>query len=432
MNVLVIGNGGREHALVWKIARSPKVDKVYCAPGNAGIAEVAECVDLPPSDLEGLVRFAYRKKIDLTVVGPEAPLVAGIVDAFEAQGLAIFGPSRKAAEIEGSKAFAKHLMQRYKIPTARYAVFTDPGEASEYVKREPVPIVVKADGLAAGKGSIVCRTHEEALQAIQQIMVERIFGRAGERVVIEEFMVGEEASILAITDGERMVVMPPSQDHKPIYDGDQGPNTGGMGAYCPAPVVDAEMLERVRREILEPAIRGMALEGRSYRGCLYAGLMITEVGPKVVEFNCRFGDPETQAVLPTIDEDLVPLLEGAAAGKLPQEGILESRRWAVCVVMASGGYPGPYEKGKVIQGLDRPFPEDVIIFHAGTSREKGQLVTSGGRVLGVTGLGATISEAIERAYWAVGKIVFDGAYYRKDIGQKALRRLRVMAGAGRA
>ncbi|MDZ7373455.1 MAG: phosphoribosylamine--glycine ligase [candidate division KSB1 bacterium] len=432
MKVLVIGSGGREHALVWKIAQSPLVDKVYCAPGNAGICQMAECVDLPVSDFDALLRFAQRKRIDLTVVGPEAPLVAGIADLFRAHGLLVFGPDRQAAEIEGSKAFAKYLMDRYGVPTADCVVFSDPEEALSYAQREPLPMVVKADGLAAGKGSIVCRTRQEAVQAVQQIMVDRIFGEAGSKVVIEEYLEGEEASILAITDGERMVILPPSQDHKPIYDGDKGPNTGGMGAYCPAPVVDRTVLERVRIEILEPTIRGMAQEGRPYRGCLYAGLMITSEGPKVVEFNCRFGDPETQAVLPAIDEDLVPLLQGAAAGNLPTQGVLEAKRWAVCVVMASGGYPGPYEKGKVIHGLDRSFPNDVIIFHAGTRREKDQLLTDGGRVLGVTGLGSSVTEAIERAYWAVGKIAFDGAYYRKDIGQKAVRRLQNMARNRRA
>ncbi len=424
MRVLVVGGGGREHALVWKITQSKEVSKVFCAPGNAGIEEVAECVPIQATDLDGLLRFADKQKIDLTVVGPEAPLVAGIVDLFESQGLAIFGPSKRAAEIEGSKAFAKYLMDRYDIPTADCVVFEDADEALHYVKTEPLPLVVKADGLAAGKGSIVCRTREEAVEAVQRIMVDRVFGAAGNKVVIEEFLVGEEASVLAVTDGENVVALPPSQDHKAIYDGDKGPNTGGMGAYAPAPVVDEEMAERVRREVLEPAVRGMALEGRPYRGCLYAGLMITDSGPKVIEFNCRFGDPETQAVLPVIDQDIVPLLYGAARGKLgegPKD--LLAARWATCVVMASGGYPGPYEKGKEIRGLDRDFGENVIVFHAGTKRVDGKVVTAGGRVLGVTGLGDTIGEAIERAYWAVGKIVFDGAYYRRDIGQKAVRRL---------
>lgn len=420
LNVLVIGGGGREHTLVWKIAQSPLVNKIYCAPGNAGIAQLAECVSINESAIEDLLNFADRKRIDLTVVGPEAPLAAGIVDAFQRQGLAIFGPTKKAAEIESSKIFAKYLMEKYQIPTAQYRAFDQYEAAKNYLASMPTPIVIKADGLAAGKGAIVCFSQEEAQEALHKMMVQSVFGSAGKKVVIEEYLRGQEASVLAITDGENLIVLLPAQDHKPIFDDDKGPNTGGMGAYAPAVQVDADMLQQIRQRILEPAIKGMALEDRPYRGVLYAGLMITRQGPKVIEFNCRFGDPETQVILPLVDGDIVPLLYGCSQGKLEQQTINFKNKFAVCVVMASGGYPGKYEKGKEIIGLERNFGTDVIIFHAGTKLANGKILTNGGRVLGITALGNDVAEAIKRAYTAVGKITFDGAYYRKDIGYKAL------------
>ncbi|MFQ5641680.1 MAG: phosphoribosylamine--glycine ligase [bacterium] len=420
MNILVIGGGGREHALVWKITQSPLVDAVYCAPGNPGIGALAACVNLPPSNSQALLEFALEKQIDLTVVGPEQPLVDGIVDEFQAEGLAIFGPSRQAAQIEGSKAFTKHLLNKYHIPTAKYQVFDKFDQARETLKESDYPTVIKADGLAAGKGALICQTEEEASLALNQIMVEKAFGEAGDKVVIEEFMVGEEASILALTDGENIVYLPSAQDHKAIFDDDTGPNTGGMGAYAPAPVIDDAMFERIKKDIFEPVVKAMTAEGTPYRGVLYAGLMMTADGPKVVEFNCRFGDPETQVVLPLIEGDLVELMFRIAGGKKIQEPIkLASNKWALCVVLASGGYPERYEKGKRIWGLDKDFDDEVVIFHAGTKQAGHQIVTNGGRVLGVTVIGDDFSRVREKAYWAVGKITFDKVYYRKDIGVKA-------------
>lgn len=421
MRILVIGGGGREHALVWKIKQSSLVEKVYCAPGNPGIGQTAECVAVSASDIDGLLAFASKNKIDLTVVGPEDPLVHGVVDEFEAQGLAIFGPSQKAAEIEGSKAFAKYIMDKYQIPTADCIVFDNATDAQDYLQEVDYPTVVKADGLAAGKGAIVCQNEETARSAIDKIMVERAFGEAGNKVLIEEFLVGEEASVLALSDGTNIVTLPPAQDHKPIFDNDEGPNTGGMGAYAPAPIVDAAMLNRVRTEILEPAIKGMAIEDRPYRGVLYAGLMITSKGPRVVEFNCRFGDPEAQAVLPLIRGDLVDAMLRIAKGKGLKSQIALANQWALCVVIASGGYPESYEKGKRIFGLEKKLGDDIVVFHAGTVQSgDGQIITNGGRVLGVTAIGDSLEAVRERAYWAVGKIAFDKAYYRKDIGAKAL------------
>lgn len=421
MKVLVIGSGGREHTLVWKLKQSDLVKKIYCAPGNAGIAQDAECVDIDASDVRGLFRFASKKKIDLTVVGPEAPLVAGIVDEFELNGMNIFGPSRRAAELEGSKAFTKYILDKYKIPTAEFSVFSDYEDAKNFIKKSPMPIVVKADGLAAGKGVIICQTREEALEALRLIMHTKAFGDAGQKVVIEECLVGSEVSVLALSDGENLVYMVPSQDHKRIFDGDQGPNTGGMGAYAPTPHISAELFERIKKEIMEPTISGMALEDRPYKGVLYAGLMITKDGPKVLEYNCRFGDPETQVVLPLAKSDL------AEAMLAVQDGRLANLQWknqdaaAVCVVIASGGYPGKYEKGKRIIGLEGPFEEGITIFHAGTKQADGQVVTNGGRVLGVTAIDENIEKAIRKVYRGVGKITFDGAYYRKDIAAKALQ-----------
>lgn len=420
MKVLVVGSGGREHTLVWKLQQNELVKKIYCAPGNAGIAQDAEVVDIDAADVRGLFRFASKKKIDLTVVGPEVPLVAGIVDEFETNGMNIFGPSQRAAELEGSKAFTKYILDKYNIPTAGFGVFSEYEEAKNFINRSPMPIVVKADGLAAGKGVIICQTREEALEALRLIMQTKAFGDAGQKVVVEECLVGSEVSVLALSDGENLVYMVPSQDHKRIFDNDQGPNTGGMGAYAPTPHISTELFERIKKEIMEPTISGMALEDRPYKGVLYAGLMITEDGPKVLEFNCRFGDPETQVVLPLAESDLVEAIMAVREGRLADFEWKNKEAAAVCVVIASGGYPGKYEKGKRIIGLDGPFEEGITIFHAGTKQVDGQIVTNGGRVLGVTAIDENIEKAIHKVYRGVGKITFDGAYYRKDIAAKAL------------
>jgi phosphoribosylamine--glycine ligase len=421
MKVLVVGGGGREHALVWKIAQSARVTRIYCAPGNAGISEQATIVPIKANDLKGLLEFSLKEGIDLTVVGPEDPLTQGIVDLFESKGLLIFGANKKAAEIEGSKAFAKEMMKKYDIPTAFYEIFDDRNEAVKYIRKQGAPIVIKADGLAAGKGVIVCKTIEEAIQSVDRIMVEKIFGEAGKRVVVEEYLIGEEASYIAFTDGKAILPMASSQDHKPIFDGDQGPNTGGMGAYSPAPVVTDEVNEKIIEKVLRPIIYGMGEEGRTYKGVLYAGLMIHEGHPKVLEFNARFGDPETQPVLMRMKGDIVPILEACMRGTLSQHRIEWDRRASICVVMASKGYPGDYEGGKAIKGLEEVSRmEGVFVFHAGTSLKGDQVLTNGGRVLGVTGLGEDIPRAIERTYQAVKKISWDGFHYRTDIGQKAL------------
>jgi phosphoribosylamine--glycine ligase len=423
MKVLVVGGGGREHSLVWKIGQSPRVSKLFCAPGNAGIAQMAECVDIPVKDLEALAAFAEGKGVDLTVVGPELPLTMGIVDLFEEKGLRIFGPHKEAAEIEGSKVFCKDLLSKYGVPTAQYRAFDNRDEAAAYVDSVAFPIVVKADGLAAGKGVIPSMTKEEALKALDTIMVEKAFGDAGRRVLVEEFLVGEEASFIVLTDGETVVPLASSQDHKPIYDGDMGPNTGGMGAYSPAPVVTEEVHRKIMEEIMIPTIGGMASEGRTYRGVLYGGLMIKEDQPKVLEFNARFGDPENQPIMIRMRGDIVPLLEACIDGGV--RGPIDwDPRWAVCVVMASDGYPGSYEKNRVIRGLGKVAEmEDIFVFHAGTARAGEDIVTSGGRVLGVTGLGEDVKVAIERTYSAVKKIHWEGVYYRTDIGKRALDRL---------
>ncbi len=427
MKVLVVGGGGREHALVWKIAQSPKVERVYAAPGNAGIAEEpkTECVDIPANDLEALRDFALKKGIDLTVVGPEEPLVKGIVDLFEEAGLVIFGPRKDAAILEGSKAFAKNFMKEMGIPTAEFEVFEDADEAKRYIRSKGAPIVVKADGLAAGKGSIVCKTVDDALEAVDRIMVDRVFGDAGNRVVVEEFMKGEEASFIVITDGENIVPLASSQDHKPVYDNDEGPNTGGMGAYSPAPVVTEEIYQKTMEEIVIPTIEGMKKKGVPFKGVLYVGLMIIDdKQPKVLEYNVRFGDPEAQPILMRMKSDIVDALTASIEGRLNECRIEYTPEAAVCVVMASGGYPGKYEKGKVIHGLDEVAKmEKVKVFHAGTRKVDGSFVTNGGRVLGVTALGDGIKEAIQRAYDAVSKITWEKVHYRRDIGAKALRRL---------
>jgi phosphoribosylamine---glycine ligase len=428
MNVLVIGAGGREHALAWKLKQSPRVTRLFCAPGNPGIASVAECVDIAADDLDGLYQFARTQKIDLTVVGPEIPLVKGIVDLFEAGGLTVFGPSKAAAALEGSKVFAKNFMKRNHIPTAAYETFdrAHEQEARAYILTHPVHVVLKADGLAAGKGAVVCQSTGEALQVVQDFFGDNILGEAGSNIVVEEFMEGEEASVFAFTDGTRYGVLEAAQDHKQIFDGDKGRNTGGMGAYAPAPIVTPAILDRIKKEIIEPTLEGMRNEGRPYRGCLYAGIMITKDGPKVVEFNCRLGDPETQVVLPLIDGDLAEILYACSTRHAASLSIASHNAAAVCVVIASGGYPDKYESGKPIHGLERIVPEDgVVVFHAGTKTIGTECVTAGGRVLGVTavGYGHELQETITTAYTAVKKITFDGAYFRSDIGKKGLRRL---------
>ncbi len=422
MRILVVGGGGREHTLVWKLKQSPLVEKIYCAPGNAGIAEDAECVPIPVEDLQGLADFAEKQNIDLTIVGPEDPLARGIVDLFQKKGLKIFGPNKKAAQLEGSKVFAKDLMVKYNIPTAEYRTFTSPQEAEQYIKEVGTPVVVKAEGLAAGKGVIVCEEEEEALLAVKKIMIDRVFGDAGNRLIVEECLRGEEASILAFTDGESILAMVSSQDHKPIFDGDRGPNTGGMGAYAPAPLVTPEISRFVEEKILIPAVQGLKVEGCSYSGVIYAGLMFTEKGPKVLEFNCRFGDPEAQVVIPLLESDLVPILQAVVEGRLSQVKAQWHEGYAVCVVMASGGYPGSYQKGMPIQGLEKQKGKDnLVVFHAGTNVQEGKIVTNGGRVLGVTGWSQSLPETLRIVYEAVESIEFQGVQYRKDIGQKALK-----------
>ena len=426
MKVLVIGGGGREHTLVWKLAQSKSVDKIYCAPGNPGIAQLAECLDLDVNNLEKLALWAKDHKIDLTVVGPEAPLVAGIVDVFKANGLTIFGPSGKAAEIEGSKIFSKELMEKYGVPTAFFKVCDNLADAKAYVEEKGAPIVIKADGLAAGKGVVVAMTKQEALDALDEMMgAHHKFGAAGNKVVIEEFMDGEEASLLCFTDGKTIVPMIAAQDHKRVNDGDQGPNTGGMGAYAPAPVMTPELKQKTIDTILRPVVDAMAKEGRPYSGCLYAGLMIKGDSVKVVEFNARFGDPETQVVLPLLDGDLAQIMVACAKGTLPPDMVKWSDKSAVCVVMASGGYPASYKKGIPITGLkDAEAMADVAVFHAGTKAEDGKILTNGGRVLGVTAMAESIPAAQQKAYDAVEKIHFAGEHYRQDIAWRALRRLK--------
>ena len=419
MNILVIGSGGREHALYWKLSESPQTEQIYAIPGNPGMgASAAIALD----DHAAILRFVKEHEIGLVVVGPEVPLMNGLVDELEAAGIRAFGPRANAAEIEGSKSFAKDLMKKYGIPTARYEVFTAAEPARAYIRQEGAPIVVKADGLAAGKGVIVAMTEQEALDAVDAIMEDHSFGDAGARVVIEEFMEGEEASLLAFTDGTTIRPMISAQDHKRAYDGDRGPNTGGMGTYAPAPVMTPEMTERAVEEILKPTIAAMAKEGRVYRGCLYLGLMVTADGPKVVEFNARFGDPETQVVLPLLDSDLVAIMCACADGTLADVPIRWKDGAAVCVVLASGGYPGHYEKGQEIHGLADAEAMGALVFHAGTAMKAGKLVTNGGRVLGVVGRGADISSAVDAAYAAATKISFKDAYYRKDIAHRALER----------
>jgi phosphoribosylamine--glycine ligase len=397
------------------------VKKIFCAPGNAGIAELAECVNINAENVPAILDLARQHKFDLTVVGPEAPLVAGLVDAMEKEGFPVFGPRQRAAEIEGSKVLAKEIMQKYSIPTARHAVFEDAGAAQEYIKKTGAPCVIKADGLAAGKGVIVAEDEQTALSAVHYIMKQRAFGAAGNRVVVEECLRGEEASMLAFTDGENVVPMIPAQDHKQVYDNDCGPNTGGMGAYAPAPVITPELRQEVVDKILIPTVRGLAAEDRPYRGVLYAGLMITDRGPQVLEFNARFGDPEAQPIMMMLQSDLVDVIEALLAGELNKINIGWNDGASVCVVLASHGYPGEYRKGEIISGLDN-LPENVVAFHSGTALKGNRVVTAGGRVIGITAMAASIPEAIELAYQGVSKVHFNGMHYRKDIGKKALAR----------
>jgi len=419
MKVMVVGSGGREHALCWKIKQSELNVDLYCAPGNTGIEDHVICVPIASEDITALLKFAIEEKIDLTVVGPEAPLVAGIVDEFKKNGLLIFGPTKAAAQLEGSKAFSKKFMKQYGIPTAKFDVFSDYNKAISGLKKYEFPVVIKASGLAAGKGVIICQNQKQAEIALRVMLLDHALGDAGSKVVIEEFLQGVELSILVITDGEKYLILPPSQDHKRLLDGDEGPNTGGMGAYAPSRQIYPELLAKIEEEIIKPTLQGMRESGSPFTGCLYFGLIIDQGAAKVLEYNCRFGDPETQVVLPLVRSDLVPIFMDIAKGNLRDEGIEIYQESAVCVVLASGGYPGLYEKGKVIQGLDA-VPDRAIVFHAGTAKLGNQIVTNGGRVLGVTAESFSLRSAIIRAYQAADCITFEGKTYRKDIALHAL------------
>lgn len=422
MRILVVGNGGREHALCWKIKMSPLVKAIFCAPGNAGISDIAKCIDIKPNDIDSLVRFTKAEEIDLTVVGPELSLAHGIVDSFNKEELRIFGPTRAASEIESSKVFSKNLMKRYNMPTAFFSTFNNYTEAVNWVKEVKPPLVVKASGLASGKGVIICKTEAEAIDALNTLMRNKIYGDAGEEVVIEEFIEGEEVSFFAFTDGETVLPLVSSQDHKALLNGDNGPNTGGMGAYSPAPIVTAELHEKIINKIILPVVNALNLENRKYKGVLYAGLMIKDSEPFVLEFNCRFGDPEAQPLMMRMKSDLVPILNAVVDEELSGKTIEWSEEASVCVVMVSSGYPGDYRKGIEIKGLKEANKmEDVVIFHAGTKVQDGKIVNNGGRVLGVTAKGKTIIESINLAYEAVNKIENDFLYYRHDIGKKAVK-----------
>ena len=425
MKVLVVGGGGREHALCWKLAQSPEIEKLYCAPGNAGIEEQAELLPISAEDLSGIARAVQELKINLVVVGPEAPLVAGIKDQLQPLGVKVFGPSQSASVLEGSKSWCKELLKKYQIPTASFEIFDQPEPAKDYIRSQGAPIVVKADGLAAGKGVIVAQSIEEAEQAVDLIMIEKKFGSAGNKVLVEECLFGEEASFIGLSDGENFLALASSQDHKPVYDNDQGPNTGGMGAYSPAPLITDQLFKEITEKIMLPTIQAMKEEGKEYQGALYAGLMITESGPKVLEFNCRFGDPETQPLLFRLKSDLLPFLLACEEGSLKGMEFDWYPEASVCVVMASGGYPGSYEKGFEITGVEQANQLDrTYVFHSGTKRENGKLVTAGGRVLGVTSRRETIPEAISAVYQAVSRVKFKNAHYRTDIGKKALKHLK--------
>ena len=421
MKVLVIGGGGREHALVWKLGQSRKVHRIYCAPGNAGIAQAAECVPIEPDALSDLLSFARSARIALTLVGPELPLSLGIVDEFEKAGLKIFGPRKAAARLEASKAYAKQFMAAHRIPTAASRSFESHKEALVYVRGQPCPLVIKADGLAAGKGVVIAQTPGEAEEAVSQMMQEGVFGAAGEKIVVEEFLAGQEATVLAFTDGRAVSLMPASQDHKRLGDGDRGPNTGGMGAYAPAPVVTSEIRDQVLNRVVMPTLRGLAEAGCPYKGVLYCGIMICGDGIRVLEYNCRFGDPEAQAVLPLLETDLVDLASAVVEERLDQVRVQWRPGAALCVVLASKGYPGKSPKGIPIEGLDQlRGEEDVILFHSGTALQQDRVVTSGGRVLGLTALGGDLGKARDRAYEVIRRIRFEGAQYRSDIGARAL------------
>lgn len=420
MKILVTGSGGREHALIWKLKQSARVEEIWCAPGNAGISRDASCVSIPADDIPGLVGFAREKDIDITVVGPEVPLVAGIVDAFKRANLKIFGPTKEAAVLEGSKAFMKEFCRRYDIPTAASKTFSDAESAKKYLNEQSLPVVIKADGLAAGKGVSICRTYEEACAAVDAAMVLRRFGDAGRFIVVEDYLEGEEASFIAVCDGNHILPLAGSQDHKAVFDGDTGPNTGGMGAISPAAVLSPQLTAQVMERIMIPACRGMVTEGMPFVGVLYAGLMIKDGEPKVLEFNVRFGDPETQALIVRLKSDLVDVIEAAISGTLNKVHLVWDPRPSVCVVMVSGGYPGEYEKGHVISGLVEACElSDIFVFHAGTKKDNGTVLTDGGRVLGVTALGSDMPSAISKAYEAVGKIRWDGVHFRRDIGRRA-------------
>jgi phosphoribosylamine---glycine ligase len=421
MKILVIGSGGREHALVWKLRQSPRVAKIYCAPGSAAIGELGEPVAIAPEQIDQLADFAAREKIDLTVVGPELPLTLGVADLFQSRGLRIFGPNKAAARLEGSKAFAKELLQQNNIPTAASGMFTDAASAKKYLAQQKAPYVIKADGLAGGKGVVICQTQSEAQSAVEEMLVRKAFGPAGDKLVIEEFLEGEEASFMVLTDGEHILPLASSQDHKRVFDNDEGPNTGGMGAYSPAPVVTAALHERISREILAPLLAGLKKKLIDYRGVIYVGLMITKTGPKVLEFNARFGDPECQPIMMRLKSDLVPLLEATIDGTLETIQAEWHDEAAVCVVLCAGGYPASYAKGKEIRGLEQLKDwRNGFVFHAGTTKDNSRWLTSGGRVLGVTARGQNISAAVHEAYLAVDKISWDGMHYRKDIGRRGL------------
>ncbi|OGU28790.1 MAG: phosphoribosylamine--glycine ligase [Ignavibacteria bacterium GWA2_55_11] len=427
MNVLVVGGGGREHAIVKSLRRSPHVSRLLCAPGNAGIGRDAELVPIKAEDINGLLRFVREQQVDLTIVGPEQPLVNGIVDQFRSDGRAVFGPSKSAALLEGSKVFSKAFMVRQHIPTAAYSSFQkgDAEAAEMFIAGLRPPIVVKADGLAAGKGVSICPSRPEAVEAVRAMLSGGLFGSAGESVIIEEFLIGEEASVFVLTDGERYAMLAPAQDHKRVFDNDEGKNTGGMGAYAPAPVVTPDLLKRVEAEVIIPTLKGMRDEGAPYTGCLYVGLMITQQGPKVLEYNCRFGDPETQVVVPLIESDPAEVFAAIAAGRFDPATVHIKDASAVCVVMASGGYPDSYVTGKRIEGLDvLDGKEEVTVYHAGTKIADGDLVTSGGRVLGVTAFGPKhdLATTVKKAYEAVQHVRFEGAHYRNDIGKKGIMR----------
>lgn len=428
MKVLVVGSGGREHALVWKIRQSSRVSKVYCAPGNAGIRRMADCVELSVTDVDALVSFAKEEKIDLTVIGPELSLTAGVVDVFESEGLRIFGPTQAAAILEGSKVFTKEFLKKYDIPTAKFKAFSDRKKAKRYIEKCGVPLVVKADGLAAGKGVIVAATVAEAKEAVDLIMRDKAFGDAGNRLIVEEFLQGEEASFIAFTDGKTILPLPTSQDHKAVYNGDKGPNTGGMGAYSPAPIVTEKIASYVMEQVMLPTIQGMEKEGRPYKGMLYAGLMIDGDTIKVLEFNCRFGDPEAQPLLMRLKSDIVDIFDAVIDGRLDQVEMKIDPRPTVCVVMASGGYPGSYTSGDHIHGLKKAGEVDgVVVFHAGTKIVEGKMSSAGGRVLGVTAVGKDLNRAIAAAYKATQRISWSGSFFRTDIGAKAQKRSRALA-----